>query len=419
MTLLKNRVLEFAARKIRVPEDITGLTDIGVESAAPGIEAIWDRALDVYKSGVHPGLQCCIYHQGEVVLERAVGHARGVSPGQVPGADATPMHVDTPVNLFSAAKAVTSILMHKLEGDGVLDLDVPVATYLPGFERHGKGEITLSQILNHRAGIPVLPPEALDLDVLDNIDAIREFVLDMKPTQEVGGAPAYHTISGGFIMDLVVREVTGKGVRDILIRDFKKPLGLKWFDYGVKPAQTKLVAQNAMTGFRMGPLMSKMFQRILGMPWDEVVQLSNDPRFLAGIIPSGNLITTARGIATLYQCMLDNGTYNGKAVLSPSTVAKLVHAPNTHFEVDRMLGMPMRYSNGFMMGTSSFSLYGWNHPHAFGHVGMSNTFTWADPDRNLVVALLTTGKPILGPHLIALPKLIAEIHNTFPTHNGK
>ena len=414
---MRNRVLDVAAGKFRVPEDIAGLTDTGVESTAPGTDAIWDRAVDVYRSGVHPGLQLCIYHRGNVVIERAVGHARGVLVGQEPGPNALPMRVDTPVNLFSAAKAVTSILMHNLEEEGVVDLGVPVATYLPGFERHGKGGITLAQILNHRAGIPVLQPEALDLDVLEDIDAIREFVLDLRPTGEVGGAPAYHTISGGFIMDLVVREVTGKSVRDVLIRDFKRPMGLKWFDYGVKPEQTARVAHNAMTGFRMGPMMSRMFQRILGIPWGEVVKLSNDPRFLAGIIPSGNLITTARGVATLYQCMLDGGTYKGKRILSPSTVDKLVNVPNTNLEVDRMLGMPMRYGNGFMMGTNSFSLYGWNHPRAFGHVGMSNTFTWADPDRDLVVALLTTGKPILGTHLIALPKLIAEIHKTFPAHS--
>ena len=413
VTLVRDRVVEFAARKIRVPGNIAGVTDFGTETAAPGVEAIWDRAIDVYKSGVHPGIQFCIYHKGKVVLERAVGHARGVSAGREPGNDAMPMRVDTPVNLFSAAKAITSIVMHKLEGDGLLSLDVPIASYLPGFERHGKGELTLNQVLNHRAGIPTLPAEALDLDVLDDMDRLREFVLDLRLTQRVDAAPAYHTISGGFIMDLVVREVTGKSLREVLVRDFKKPLGLKWFDYGVKPSDTKLVAHNVMTGFRLDPLLSRFFQRILGMPWDKVVQLSNEPRFLAGIIPSGNLITTARGVATLYQCLLDEGRFKGSTVISPATIAKLAHVPNTKIEVDRMIGLPMRYGNGFMMGTRSFSLYGWNHPRAFGHIGMSNTFTWADPDRDLVVAFLTTGKPIMGTHLVALPKLITEIHKTF------
>jgi CubicO group peptidase (beta-lactamase class C family) len=80
-----------------------------------------------------------------------------------------------------------------------------------------------------------------------------------------------------------------------------------------------------------------------------------------------------------------------------------------------MIGFPFRYGDaGFMHGTSTISPYGWNHPQAFGHIGMSNSFTWADPARDLVVALLTTGKPILGTHLLALPRIFIEIHRAFP-----
>jgi hypothetical protein len=69
---------------------------------------------------------------------------------------------------------------------------------------------------------------------------------------------------------------------------------------------------------------------------------------------------------------LDGSSHNGLEVLPLSTVAKLVHVSNTKIEVDRMIGMSMRYGNGFMMGTCSFSLYGWNHPRALGHIGMSH-----------------------------------------------
>jgi CubicO group peptidase (beta-lactamase class C family) len=57
----------------------------------------------------------------------------------------------------------------------------------------------------------------------------------------------------------------------------------------------------------------------------------------------------------------------------------------------------MRYSAGFMLGSDCVSLFGWNHSPAFEHVELSNRFTWADPDRDLAVALLTTG--LVGPHL--------------------
>ena len=67
-----------------------------------------------------------------------------------------------------------------------------------------------------------------------------------------------------------------------------------------------------------------------------------------------------------------------------------------------------------MLGTSTLGVTGWNHPNAFGHLGLSNIFTWADPDRELVVALLTTGKPVLGTHLLAVPRFISAIHESFP-----
>jgi len=86
--------------------------------------------------------------------------------------------------------------------------------------------------------------------------------------------------------------------------------------------------------------------------------------------------------------------------------------------IDRMIGLPLQYGAGFMLGTSTISLYGWNHPRAFGHVGLANSFTYADPDRSLVVALLTTGKAVVAPHLPALLNLIAEIHRTFPPDSG-
>ena len=42
----------------------------------------------------------------------------------------------------------------------------------------------------------------------------------------------------------------------------------------------------------------------------------------------------------------------------------------------------------------------------------------ADPDRDLVVALLTTGKAVLGTHVLALLQLITEIHRTFPMNDS-
>jgi CubicO group peptidase (beta-lactamase class C family) len=359
----------------------------------------------------------CIRHRGAVVLHRSIGYARGMGPGRtLDSPDLVPIDLDTPVNLFSAAKAVTTMMMHKLEEQGVLDLDDRVAEHLPGFARHGKGEITIRQVLTHRAGIPSLPYDAFDLDLLADPERVIEMVCDLEPTRPAGGAPAYHAVTGGFVMEAVTRAVTGSSLRKLLKKTVRKPLRLRWFGYGVDPDDADQVAENVITGFPLTPLLSRHFRRLLGRDWEEVIDLSNDPRFLSGVIPSGNVIVTAHEIATFYQCLVDGGTFDGIRLFEPETVERsIADDSGGGISLDRMIGMPFRYGDaGFMHGTDTISLYGWNHPRAFGHVGMSNSFTWADPDRELVVALLTTGKPILGTHLLALPRVIYDIHKSFP-----
>lgn len=102
----------------------------------------------------------------------------------------------------------------------------------------------------------------------------------------------------------------------------------------------------------------------------------------------------------------------GTRVFEPRTVR---HATDeqSYWEFDLTLGFPVRYSLGFMLGNTFYGLLGGDNPHAFGHIGLSNIFTWADPDRGISVALLTTGKPILGPHMVPLLRLVNKINSVF------
>ena len=64
------------------------------------------------------------------------------------------------------------------------------------------------------------------------------------------------------------------------------------------------------------------------------------------------------------------------------TVTKALEAPHDELVIDRMLGLPIRYGSGFMLGSGSISPYGWNRPQAFGHVGMSKLFQALIAERN-------------------------------------
>jgi CubicO group peptidase (beta-lactamase class C family) len=67
-----------------------------------------------------------------------------------------------------------------------------------------------------------------------------------------------------------------------------------------------------------------------------------------------------------------------------------------------------------MLGDDPVGLFGPRTGRAFGHIGFTNIWSWADPERGLAVALLNSGKPILSLHLIRLVQLINEINRAFP-----
>ena len=423
---MRNGPIEWiASRKLprmarcRVPRDLSSVTAYGPE--VPGrelgvsqgrIERIWRAAERLYRTGVHPALQLCIRYRGAVVLQRAIGHAAGNAPGEpeeLPKLLATP---STPFNVFSASKAVTAMVIHKLDEKGMLRLEDRVCEFIPAFGRHGKDRITLRHILSHRAGIPGLPPEAIDLDLLGHPDRVVEILCDARTRTRPGRLLAYHAVSGGFVLGEVVRQVCGLDIRRVLEKEILEPLGMRWMRYGVAREDLPLVAVNAFTGPPVPPPLAQILRGALGTSLAHAVELSNDPRFLLGTIPAANVVTTADELSAFYQCLLQEGELGGVRVFDPRTVHRAT-SEQSWWEMDWTLGLPIRYGLGFMLG-GLVSLFGTDNPAAFGHLGLSNVIGWADPDREIAVALLDSGKPVLSGHVVPLAQLLLEIGRSFP-----
>jgi len=403
----------------RVPASLREITFIGEEEEADTraigpqqIGTVWRLAEDLYRSGTHPAIQLCIRHNGRRVLHRAIGHAAGNGPDDARDSTKTPLTVDTPINLFSASKAISAMVVHKLDEENALRIDDRVCDYIPEFSSGGKHRITLRHVLAHRAGVPNLPPEAIDVEVLSDPRKVVDILCHSKLTSRPGRALAYHAVTGGYLLAEVVRRATGKNMRQLMKEKVSKPLGLHWLSVGVKPSQVDAVATNELTGFPVLPPLRQLLHRALGASMKEVVELSNNPRFLTSIIPAANICATADEASRFYQCMLRSGEWQGKSVFEPRTVRHAT-AEQSYWEFDLTLGFPVRYSLGFMLGNPRFGLLGKDNPFAFGHVGLSNTFTWADPERGISVALLTTGKAIMSPHVVSLFKLLNGINTVF------
>ncbi len=403
-------------RRVRVPRDLASITTRSEHEADPervgmstaGIDRIWTGVERLFRRGMSPAITLTVRRQGEVVLDRAIGWARGGGPSDPRDGERELATPETPFCTFSSSKAVTATVMHVLAERGLLHLSDRVTDFIPEFAGGGRDSITVAQVLSHRAGIPHLPRSMMDLERLEDPERIIEAIPKLRSVHRPGAAVAYHTVTGGFVLGEVVRRLTGKDIRTVLAEEILHPLGFRWMNYGVAPEDVPLVGLAYPTGPPAMPPVSGMLARALGMPIDELTLLSNDPRLLTGIVPAGNVVSTANEMSRFMDLLRAGGTLDGVKVMAPRTIRRATVETSYH-EFDRTLGFPIRYSHGFMLGAKTMSLYGPDTDEAFGHLGFTNVSMWADPRRELAVGFITSGKPVLGPHLDALWRLFRRI----------
>jgi CubicO group peptidase (beta-lactamase class C family) len=392
-------------RRIRVPDDLDAVTSVGVEAdpaqagmTQDNVEAMWRSARRLYRSGVHPALQLCVRRNGHVVLDRAIGHASGNGPRDGRDADRVPVTTETPFVIFSASKAITAMVVHLLDQRGALHIGDRVADYIPEYAKHGKDSITLAHVLSHRAGVPNLPGHIMDVENLGDEQLLVDVLCDARPASRAGKTLAYHAISGGFILGEIVRRVTGDDIRTVLDREILAPLGFRFGNFGVAEADVPLVGRCYATGAPVLPPLSTLLERALGKAPDAVVEASNDPRFLTGIIPAGNGVASAHELSRFFELLRCGGELDGVRIFEPRTILR-ARSEQSYREIDFTLGFPTRYGLGFMLGADVLSLFGPDTEQAFGHLGYTNTIGWADPARGVSAALVTSGKPVLYPEL--------------------
>ena len=392
-------------RTVPVPQDLRGLADI--DSAAevnPAAADLSEEAVarvlgaceDLYRSGAYPMLSLCLRRRGQIVINRTFGHA----------AEDRVATLNTPVCLFSASKAVSAVLIHLLAQQGEVNLLHPVSHYIPAFAAKGKGCITILQLLTHRSGIAKIPP-GTDLDLLYDHDGALALICDAAPTDANARVQGYHAVTSGFIFNELIKITTGLDAQQFLYRYISKPMGMRYFRFGLNKRDQPHVAVNTATGLDSS-LINRALASVLGAHPDTVVAMTNDPRFYKAVIPSANLFATAEEVSRFYQMLLNQGQWQGKNILDPLTVHQAVR-PLGGFQFDRSLMLPMRYSAGFMLGGSPVGIYGLDTQYAYGHLGYANIFGWADPQRDIAVSLMNTGKLVLGPHIKPLMSLMNAI----------
>jgi CubicO group peptidase (beta-lactamase class C family) len=158
------------------------------------------------------------------------------------------MTPNTPVCLFSTSKAVTATLVHILHERGALDINRRVAEYIPEFGKNGKHDITVADVLSHRAGFSGFTRKGMSGEIFE-FDHVVRVLCEQRAELHTKGAVAYHAVTGGYILAEVVKRATGHDLRHALYELVRGPLGFEWFDYGAPGKDISQIAQNYVTGW--------------------------------------------------------------------------------------------------------------------------------------------------------------------------
>jgi CubicO group peptidase (beta-lactamase class C family) len=349
------------------------------------------------------GAAVCVWHRGEVVVD---------CWGGTRDADGDPWNHDTVALSFSTTKGVASTLLHVFADRGLVDYDAPVREYWPEFAEGGKAEVTVRQVLAHQAGLYHVREMVDHADDMLDWQRMTAALAASEPCHEPGKAHGYHAFTFGWLVGEIVQRVSGKPFAEVLESELAGPLELDGLFVGMPEGQmhrrAELIpprrrrrrsAPERLAG--VGRVLNRGL-RLARVPIDlghmaSALMPRGIDEFDFGsvavaraTIPAVSGHFSARSLAKLYAALAAGGSLAGVRVLSPET---LTRAAEVH---SRGIGRVVPYPMHWRLGYHRVNTIGVRAPRGFGHSGFGGSGAWADPERELAVALVLnsgTGTP--------------------------
>ncbi len=307
-----------------------------------------------------------------------------------------PWTKETPVLFWSATKGLSSgCLLHALQQRALDPNTMRVAEVWPEFAAAGKDAITIAQVMSHQAGLSAL---STPVPVTD-YDAVIAALAAEKPHWPPGAGHGYHPRTFGFLVDEILRRVTGgTALREYWRTHFAKPLALDvWI--GVPPEMVSRVApvfparrappkdDTFYAAFlNSGTFTAQSFVSPRGL---HSAAALNQPEALTLSFPGFGGVGTAHSLARFYAMLAVGGTLDGQRFFGNHALDWMTTTLTQGY--DRVLLMETAFSCGFMRdptapsGEKLRTLFGPSR-RAFGQPGAGGSHAFADPDRGLAFA---------------------------------
>jgi CubicO group peptidase (beta-lactamase class C family) len=289
-----------------------------------------------------------------------------------------PWQRDTIVCMMSVAKGVSATCLHMLVDRGAVELDAPVARYWPEFAQAGKAGVLVRHVLDHRAGLAVLTEPLHPRAMFDHALMVQALAR-MAPLWEPGTQAGYHVHNQGFLIDEIVRRVTGRTLPQFVREEVTGPLGID-YQFGLSVADQARCAEflQAVDGTIFAARHGDP-SKILSHAWDQLPDPLdlNAPEWREATITSASGHGNARAIARLYGALARGGELDGVRLMSRATLDQAITEQHNMTEV--MMERPYHQALGYLLSSPPIV---WMGPGArsFGHHGVGGSIGLGDPD---------------------------------------
>lgn len=345
-----------------------------------------------------PGCQVLVARHGKVFFHKSYGYQTYDS--------LMPITNETIYDIASVTKVAGTLqAVMLLEERGAITLDEKISTYLPELRSTDKKDITVREVLLHRAGLrshipfwqmtrsqgelsteiySLYPNNQFDTQIALGLyapvslkDSLWSWTINSKLLTSRGKAPAWkpkynyrYSDLSFYILHNLVERVTYQRMDEFLEQNFYAPLGLSSLSYlplcrfpmdHIAPTEEDNMFRNTL---------------VRGMVHDEGAALCG------GVAGHAGLFSNANDLAVLMQMNLQDGQYGGTRYLQPGTVQRF----------------SIRQFNDSRRGL------GWDKPEytrdggptapeasyeSYGHLGFTGTAVWVDPKYDLVYVFLS------------------------------
>lgn len=326
----------------------------GPRAALAAATAFLDSAV---AAGAAPGAVL-----GVSVRSRHFYHATGVL-----GA-AMPVRPDssTVYDLASLTKVIglTTATMIAV-AEGRLDLDTPAVHHVPAFSGGGRDAVTIRHLLTHTSGLPAF--RLLYRETADRGGALG--LTDTTQLDTVPGARFVYSDLGAIVLTQAVEAALGERLDALLTRRVFGPLGMSSTRFLPPPEWLPRIAPTEQDPWRG--------RMIHGEVHDE-----NAAR-LGGVSGHAGLFGSARDLLVFGDWLIANraGRDSLPLAIDPEVVRRFTTRQDLPPGSSRALGWdtPSEMSSaGTLLSSASF-----------GHTGFTGTSIWLDPERELVIVLLS------------------------------